>query len=210
MNHRALFVTFEGIDGCGKSTQGTRLTRALEQRGLRVTHTFEPGGTMLGKKLRTILLHDDVRVSPFAEVLLFAADRRQDVDEVISPALERDDVVIGERFADSSVAYQGVAGGVGKERVEHLMDIVTSSVVPDLTLLLDIEPRVSLARKTELDNIEQRGSFLDAVRQAFLRMSEEHPERFVVIDAARPPDDVFHDVLAAVLTRLERWRNNHV
>jgi len=209
MTRRAFFITFEGIDGCGKSTQGTRLTEALEKRGLRVTHTFEPGGTMLGRKLRTILLHDDLHISPFSEVLLFAADRRQDVDEIISPALERDDVVIGERFADSSVAYQGVAGNVGKERVERLMDIVTSSLVPDLTLLLDIEPRVSLARKTKLDNIEQRGSFLDDVRQAFLDMSDEHANRFVVIDAARSPDDVFHDVLAAVLTRLERWRNEH-
>jgi dTMP kinase len=209
MTRRAFFVTFEGIDGCGKSTQGTRLTEALEERGLRVTHTFEPGGTMLGRKLRPILLHDDLHISPFSEVLLFAADRRQDVDEIIAPALERDDVVIGERFADSSVAYQGVAGHVGKERVERLMDIVTSSLVPDLTLLLDIEPRVSLARKTKLDNIEQRGSFLDDVRQAFLSMSNEHVNRFVVIDAARSPDDVFRDVLAAVLTRLERWRNEH-
>ncbi|MHB8070945.1 MAG: dTMP kinase [Candidatus Cryosericum sp.] len=210
MTHKAFFVTFEGIDGCGKSTQGTRLTQALELRGLHVTHTFEPGGTILGKKLRTILLHDDLHVSPFAEVLLFAADRRQDVDEIISPALERDDVVIGERFADSSVAYQGVSGKVGKERVERLMQIVTSGLVPDLTLLLDIDPRVSLARKTELDNIEQRDSFLDAVRQAFLDMSREHPERFVVVDAARPPDDVFRDVLAAVLARLERRRDEHV
>ncbi len=203
MNQNAFFLTFEGIDGCGKSTQAIRLARALEAKHFRVTHTCEPGGTMLGRKLRAILVHDDVQVSPFAEVLLFAADRRQDIDEVISPALMRGDIVIGERFADSSIAYQGVAGDVGRERVERLMDIVTSGLVPDLTLLLDMDPRVSLARKTELDKIEQRDSFLTVVRQAFLDMARKKPERFVVIDAARSPDDVFRDILAAVLERLQ-------
>ncbi|MCX6097850.1 MAG: dTMP kinase [Caldiserica bacterium] len=200
---RTFFLTFEGIDGCGKSTQAERLKRALTERLLPVTHTFEPGGTALGRKLRTILVHDDLNLSLFSEVLLFAADRRQDIDEVINPALERGDIVIGERFADSSVAYQGVAGNVGQERVERLMDIVTSGLVPDLTLLLDVDPRISLARKTDLDRIEQRGPFLDAVRYAFLDMAARQPERWVVIDAARPEDDVFRDVLGAVLRRLE-------
>jgi len=200
---RAFFLTFEGIDGCGKSTQAERLERALTERLFPVTHTFEPGGTMLGRKLRTILVHDELNLSLFSEVLLFAADRRQDIDEVINPALQRGDIVIGERFADSSVAYQGVAGKVGKERVERLMDIVTSGLVPDLTLLLDIDPRISLARKTDLDRIEQRGLFLDVVRHAFLDMATSQPERWVTIDAARPADDVFSDVLKAVLKRLE-------
>lgn len=200
---RALFLTFEGIDGCGKSTQADRLKQALTERLFAVTHTFEPGGTTLGRKLRTILVHDEINLSLFSEVLLFAADRRQDIDEIISPALKRGDIVIGERFADSSVAYQGVAGKVGKERVERLMDIVTSGLVPDLTLLLDIDPRISLGRKTDLDRIEQRGPFLDAVRQAYLDMAMSQPERWVVIDAARPADDVFSDVLRAVLKRLE-------
>jgi dTMP kinase len=200
---RAFFLTFEGIDGCGKSTQADRLRQALTERLFAVTHTFEPGGTTLGRKLRTILVHDEINLSLFSEVLLFAADRRQDIDEIISPALKRGDIVIGERFADSSVAYQGVAGKVGKERVERLMDIVTSGLVPDLTLLLDIDPRISLGRKTDLDRIEQRGPFLDAVRQAYLDMAMSQPERWVVIDAARPADDVFSDVLGAVLKRLE-------
>lgn len=158
---------------------------------------------MLGRKLRTILVHDEINLSLFSEVLLFAADRRQDIDEIINPALERGDVVIGERFADSSVAYQGVAGKVGKERVERLMDIVTSGLIPDLTLLLDIDPRISLARKTDLDRIEQRGSFLDVVRHAYLDIAISQPQRWVIIDAARPADDVFSDVLEAVLKRLE-------
>lgn len=200
---RAFFLTFEGIDGCGKSTQAERLKRALTERPFAVTHTFEPGGTTLGRKLRTILVHDEINLSLFSEVLLFAADRRQDIDEIIKPALERGDIVIGERFADSSVAYQGVAGKVGKERVERLMDIVTSGLIPDLTLLLDIDPRISLARKTDLDRIEQRGSFLDAVRGAYLDMAISQPQRWVIIDAARPADDVFSDVLGAVLKRLE-------
>jgi len=200
---RAFFLTFEGIDGCGKSTQAERLKRALTERLFSVTHTFEPGGTMLGRKLRTILVHDELNLSLFSEVLLFAADRRQDIDEVINPALERGDIVIGERFADSSIAYQGVAGNVGKERVERLMDIVTSGLVPDLTLLLDIDPRVALARKTDLDRIEQRGPFLDVVRRAFLDMAASQPERWVTIDAARSADNVFSDVLKVVLKRLE-------
>jgi dTMP kinase len=201
---RAFFLTFEGIDGCGKSTQAKRLKRALTDRRFLVTHTFEPGGTMLGRKLRTILLvQDELNLSLFSEVLLFAADRRQDIDEVILPALERGEIVIGERFADSSIAYQGIAGNVGKERVEQLMNIVTSGLVPDLTLLLDIDPRVALARKTDLDRIEQRGPFLNVVRRAFLDMAASQPERWVTIDAARPADDVFSDVLEAVLKRLE-------
>ncbi|RIE06366.1 dTMP kinase [Candidatus Cryosericum terrychapinii] len=200
---RAFFLTFEGIDGCGKSTQAKRLEQALTERLFPVTHTFEPGGTLLGRKLRTILVHDELNLSLFSEVLLFAADRRQDIDEIINPALERGDIVIGERFADSSVAYQGIAGKVGKERVERLMDIVTSGLVPDLTLLLDIDPRVSLDRKIDLDRIEQRGLFLDVVRHAFLDMATSQPERWVTIDAARPMDDVFSDVLKAVLKRLE-------
>lgn len=200
---RAFFLTFEGIDGCGKSTQAERLKRALTERLFAVTHTFEPGGTTLGRKLRMILVHDEINLSLFSEVLLFAADRRQDIDEIIKPALGRGDIVIGERFADSSVAYQGVAGKVGKERVERLMDIVTSGLVPDLTLLLDIDPRISLARKTDLDRIEQRGSFLDAVRRAYLDMAISQPQRWVIIDAARPADDVFSDVLGVVLKRLE-------
>ena len=200
---RAFFLTFEGIDGCGKSTQAERLKRALTERRFLVTHTFEPGGTMLGRKLRTILVHDELNLSLFSEVLLFAADRRQDIDEVIIPALERGEIVIGERFSDSSIAYQGIAGNVGKERVERLMDIVTSGMVPDLTLLLDIDPRVALARKTDLDRIEQRGPFLDVVRRAFLDMATSQPERWVTIDAARPVNDVFSDVLKAVLKRLE-------
>ncbi len=159
---------------------------------------------MLGRRLRTILLvQDQLNLSLFSEVLLFAADRRQDIDEVINPALERGDIVIGERFADSSVAYQGVAGNVGQERVERLMAIVTSGLIPNLTLLLDIDPLISLARKTDLDRIEQRGSFLNVVRHAFLDMAASQPDRWVVIDAARPADDVFSDVLEAVLKRLK-------
>jgi len=201
---RAFFLTFEGIDGCGKSTQAQRLRRALTERAFRVTHTFEPGGTALGRKLRTILLvQDELSLSLFSEVLLFAADRRQDIDEVIAPALKRGEIVIGERFADSSIAYQGVAGSVGKERVEQLMGIVTSGLIPGLTLLLDIDPHVSLARKTDLDRIEQRGSFLEVVRHAFLDMAASQPNRWVIVDAARPADDVFKDVLKAVLKRLE-------
>lgn len=202
MTHRGFFVTFEGIDGCGKSTQADFLTTALEERGHTVTHTFEPGGTTLGKRLRTILVHDEVAVSPFAEALLFAADRRQDIDEIILPALRQERIIVAERFADSSIAYQGIGEGVGKERVESLMNLVTSGLIPDLTLLLDITPDKSLARKTSLDKIEQRGPFLTLVRRAYLDMAAQQPDRFVIINAARTREEVFQDVLAAVLKRL--------
>lgn len=204
MIQRPFFLTFEGIDGCGKSTQARRLKRYLVNQRLSVTHTFEPGGTALGRKLRTILVHDELNLSLFAEVLLFAADRRQDIDEIIAPALQHGDIVIAERFADSSIAYQGVAGQVGKKLVEQLMDIVTSGLTPDLTILLDIDPHVSLARKTNLDRIEQRGSFLDVVRHTYLDMAANQPRRWVVIDAARSASDVFSDVARTVLTRLEQ------
>lgn len=206
----SFFLTFEGIDGCGKSTQAARLEKYLRGLQLPVTHTFEPGGTPLGRKLRTILVHDELNLSLFAEVLLFAADRRQDIDEVIHPALQRGDIVIAERFADSSIAYQGVAGNVGKEVVEHLMEIVTGGLTPDLTLLLDIDPRVSLARKTTLDRIEQRGHYLEIVRNAFLEMARSQPHRWVVVDAARPAATVFADVREIVLRRMNEGRNEHV
>ena len=202
MSSRPVFITFEGIDGCGKSTQADRLEKTLTERSWHVTHTFEPGGTALGKRLREILVHDSLTFSAFAEVLVFAADRRQDMDEIITPALARGDIVVAERFADSSVAYQGIAGGVGEERVRSLMNLVTEGLTPDLTLLLDIDPDASLARKPHLDRIEQRGSYLREVREAYLRMANDAPARWVVIDAARPASEVFDDVLSAVMQRL--------
>ncbi len=210
MEQLSFFVTFEGIDGCGKSTQAGLLEAALKNRGYRVKHTFEPGGTELGQKLRPILLtQDGLPLSPFAELLLFSADRRQDIDEIIQPSLKRGEIVIGERFADSSIAYQGIGGGLGKKRVERLMNVITSGLCPDLTFLLDIDPAVSLARKTKLDRIEQRGAFLDTVRSAFLEMAKSQKDRFVLINAAQPQSNIAETVLKIALERLSQRRCYH-
>lgn len=207
---KGYFITFEGIDGCGKSTQADLLEQSLKDRGCDVTHTFEPGGTALGRKLRPILTDGGTELSLFAEVLLFAADRRQDMDEVILPALGRGGVVIGERFADSSIVYQGVAGNVGRDRVRNLMSIVTDGLVPDLTFLLDIAPEHSLARKTSLDRIEQRDRFLGIARQAYLELAHEDAARFVVLDASRAIEALSQDILDSALLRLEHRRYDHV
>ncbi len=204
------FITFEGVDGCGKSTQATLLEKALIQEGYRVTHTFEPGGTDLGKKLRPLLLtQDGAALAPFTELLLFAADRRQDIEEVIEPALERGDIVIGERFADSSIAYQGVGDGLGKEKVQQLMSLVTGGLCPDLTFLLDIDPHASLARKTKLDRIEQREAFFSSVRLAFLEMAAAQPGRFAVVHADQPPESLAATVLKTTKERLSQRRHSY-
>lgn len=198
-----IFITFEGGDGAGKTTQISKLRQALESRGHTVVVTREPGGTPLGQEIRELLLHKDY-VAPRAEALLYAADRAHNVDTVIRPALERGDVVINDRYFDSSVAYQGAARSLGKDEVLELSLWATNHLYPDLTFLLDIPVEVGRMRVgPEKDRLESAGTeFHEAVRREFLELAANNPERFRVIDGCANVDEIAEEILQHVETYL--------
>lgn len=196
------FITLEGPEGAGKTLQAERLAEALRARGSAVLLTREPGGTALGDRLRTVVLaRDGGVIEPRTDALLFNAARAQLVGEVINPALATGIVVVCARFADSTLAYQGYGAGVPLDELRVLAGIATQGLVPDLTLLLDIDPAIGLARKADADRTRFEHDF-DAdfharVRAGFLELAKGEPSRFKVIDASRDVDAVFADVLAA-------------
>ncbi|GAB2834598.1 dTMP kinase [Microbacterium insulae] len=202
-----LFLTFEGGDGAGKTTQAALLEEWLTDAGHRVVRTREPGGTEVGRLIRDIVLHHRGEVAPRAEALLYAADRAHHVETVVRPALERGDVVIQDRYLDSSVAYQGAGRVLGTEEVRQLSLWATGGLLPDLTVLLDLDPAVARRRldadDKPFDRLEaERESFHVRVREEFLALAGAEPERFLVLDAARPPAELtatVRDRVAALL-----------
>jgi dTMP kinase len=193
---QGLFVTFEGIDRSGKTTQARLLCDALGHEALPVR---EPGGTAVGERVRELLKDPSASIGPEAEALLFAAARSELVAQVIRPALEEGRIVVSDRFLDSSLAYQGAARGLGIDEVERINRWATGGLKPDLTLLLEIGTDAAAARGSEADRFESEGDSLQgAVLDAYDRLAEAEPERWRRIDAARPPDAVHADVLAAV------------
>ena len=190
---RGLFVTLEGGDGSGKTTQAEVLESWLGGRGRTVLRTREPGGTEVGVEVREIVLHHRGDIAPRAEALLYAADRAHHVATVVRPALARGDVVIQDRYVDSSVAYQGAGRVLDPGEVRTLSEWATEGLVPDLTVLLDLDPAIARGRldeaRTRYDRLEAEASaFHDRVRRAYLQLAEAEPERFVVVDATRPVD----------------------
>lgn len=208
-----LFIAFEGVEGSGKGTQIRLAKEYLESQGIDVLVTREPGGTMVGERLRELLLdHETGQVEARTEALLFAASRAQHVTTVIRPALAEGKVVICDRYIDSSLAYQGWARGVGEQDVLTLNVWATQGLFPDLTLLLHLEPEAGLLRSLEEpDRIEvESGEFHAKVSDAYLKIAEEHPERFVVIDADDTPDHVHHQVVETLQRVLkEREESDH-
>lgn len=198
------FITLEGGDGAGKTTQAELLSRWLEEHGRTVVRTREPGGTELGQRIREMVLHERGHVSARAEALLYAADRAHHVETVVRPALARGEVVLQDRYIDSSVAYQGVARGLGAERIRSVSDWAADGLLPDLTVLLDLDvtvgrSRVAAARGDVFDRLEsEAASFHETVRRAFLDAADAEPERFLVVDAGQPADTVHRAVRAAV------------
>ena len=186
-----MFVTFEGVDGSGKSTQARLLAERLRSEGREVVLTREPGGTPAGERIREILLHGE-RVAPWAEAALFAAARAQLVDEVIRPALARGADVVSDRYIDSSLAYQGLARGLGVERVLELNLLATSGLLPDRTFLILLPPAEAAARRgDEPDRIEREGpEFAEEVDRAYREIAKVFGQRVTVVDGSLNPEDI--------------------
>ena len=189
---RGLFITFEGGDGAGKSTHLEFVRDTLAARGVEVLLTREPGGTPLGQVLRGLLLESDDAVSPVTELLLMAADRAEHVARIIRPALEAGKVVVSDRYADSSIAYQGYGLGLDLETVRAVNRVATGGIEPDLTLLFDLPPGVGPSRRPRPgDRIESRDpAYHERVRRGYLELAAADPGRFVIIDASQPVEAV--------------------
>lgn len=197
-----LFITFEGGDGSGKSTQSALLTEWLEGAGHTVVLSREPGGTDLGLELRELVLHRRGEMAPRAEALIYAADRAHNIATTVRPALERGDIVVQDRYLDSSVAYQGAGRVLPAEEVRNLSLWATEGLLPDLTILLDLhEGQDRLAGRTKYDRLEAAGDDFHArVREAYLELAAAEPERFLVLDAR----DTIESIAAAIRERVER------
>lgn len=200
------FITFEGIDGSGKSTQLRLLQDALRARGLEIVTTLEPGGTTLGKRLRAAFLETDETVSPMAELLLFAADRAQHVSYLIKPSMQEGKIVISDRYADATVAYQGAGRGFDERVIDAVIGLATGGLKPDLTLFYDLPVDMAIARANKRNGDDAKNNRMDAethdfyerVRERYLKIAEKDPQRFKVIDATGSPDEIFKDTMKIV------------
>jgi dTMP kinase len=211
-----MFLTFEGIEGSGKSTIMERMAEQLHRQGLSVRMTREPGGTAFGRELRRLLL--DIRSADFsvqAELLLFLADRAQHLQEVIMPALGEGTILLCDRYADSTLAYQGYGRGMPLDQITRLIEFATGGLWPDMTLLFDVPVELGLARARERNREEgaevsegrfeaERLEFHQRVRTGYLELAEQHSGRYAVVDASAPTDAVLRQALDLVCERLAK------
>jgi dTMP kinase len=198
-----LFISFEGIDGVGKSTQADLLETWLSEQGKTVVRTLEPGGTDVGVEIRKILLHHKGDLAPRAEAALFAADRAHHVANKIRPALERGEIVITDRYFDSSVAYQGAGRDLSRTEVRDLSLWAVGGLLPQLTVLLDLPAEEARARRnksgTEPDRLErEKIEFFETVRSAYLDLAKAEPNRFLVVDASVSVEEMQSQIRARV------------
>lgn len=204
---KGLFLTFEGGEGTGKTTQIARVAKFFESQGKRVVVTREPGGSHIANQIRSLLLDPKMKgLKPLAELFLYEASRAQHVQDIIVPALNAGKVVICDRFTDSSIVYQGAARGLPAKLVEWLNGIATDGLKPDLTFVLDLDPRIGLARvgsRGILDRLEKEAlSFHQSVRKGYLKLAKAEPKRFRLIDASKSRDQI-HE---SILQHLEKYR----
>lgn len=202
-----MFITFEGIDYSGKSTQAKLLYEYLKSNKIKVLLVREPGGTKISEKIREILLNrDHLEMIPITEFFLFSASRAQLVSEVIKPKLKQGIAVICDRYYDSSSAYQGYGGKVNVKKIFEVNDFAASGLAPDLTFLIDISPKIAFARALEkhtLDRIENKQlSFYNNVRKGFKNIADKNKKRFVVIDGSKTIEEIFEEVVRIVTPKL--------
>ena len=204
------FITFEGIDGCGKSTQLRLLASELRVRGVDTVATREPGGTALGKRLRAALLDIDEQVDPLAELLVFAADRAHHVRTLLLPALEANQIVLSDRYADATVAYQGAGRGFAPKLIQEIVELATGGLTPDLTLLFDLsvaESAVRTRRRVASKNTDrldiEDAAFHTRVRDAYLEIAKTETHRFRVIDARNSTQETHRKVMDIVMPFLQ-------
>lgn len=207
-----MFITFEGVEGCGKSSVLTKVYDELKKEGFDVIQTREPGGVKIAEEIRKVLLDkENTMMDKRTEALLFAASRRQHLIEKVWPALKENKIVLCDRFIDSSLAYQGGGDGIGVNEVLNVNLFATENTFPDLTILFDIDPRVGLARINKNANREvnrldvKELSFYDTIRNTFLELAKEYKDRFVVIDASMDFDTVYQNVLKIIKEKIEKW-----
>lgn len=204
---RGLWITLEGGDGSGKTTQAALLEQWLGEGGRRVVRTREPGGTEVGILIREIVLHHRGDIAPRAEALLYAADRAHHVETLVRPALDRGDVVIQDRYLDSSVAYQGAGRILDGGEIRELSLWAAGGALPDVTVLLDVDPDVARERldaaDKPFDRLEaEQGAFHERVRRAFLDLADAEPDRFLVVDATQPVEVIAAAIRERVSARL--------
>ena len=209
--NKGFLVTFEGGEGCGKSTQIKLFIKFLEEQKLNFILSREPGVCVLGEKIRAILLHSKEDMSALSEFFLFCANRAEHVKEVIKPALEEGKIVVIDRYYDSSLAYQGYAGNLDIKKLKDITAFATDNVVPDLTFLLDISYEEGFGRKAKdenlknLDRIEQRDrAYHEKVRQGYLKLAKEEPNRIVVIDASKSLEEIHEEIIKIFLKRIKK------
>ena len=197
---KGLFITFEGADGCGKTTQLKLLAEYLTNKGLEVVITREPGAKGLGEKVREILLNYDGEVSDRCESFLFLADRAQHIDMIINPAIAQGKIILCDRHTDSSVAYQGYGRGLSIERINMLNDLAVNGRYPDMTLVFDIDVETSMKRVgDEKDRMESAGmEFFNRVRNGYLEIAKQEPNRVKVLDARKSIDEIHKDVIELI------------
>ncbi len=194
---KGIFITLEGIDGCGKTTQAKILKKFFEKKGFEVVLTREPGGSSIGPEIRNILLSRNM--DPVSEFLLFASDRREHIKGLIKPALDNGKIVISDRFCDSSIAYQGYGRGVPLDFINYIHRFILEGVLPDITLLFDVSPETGLKRIRVSDRIEREGiAFLEKVRNGYLEIAEKE-KRFVIIDGEKAISEVEKEMLRKVI-----------
>ena len=203
MSPRGVFITFEGVDGAGKTTQIRNVREWFEERGFEVVMTCEPGGTPLGAELRRLVQNGPDDIDPRTEALLYAADRAYHVATVVRPALARGAVVLGDRYIDSSLAYQGAARSLGVDEIAAMSAWATEGLSPRTTFLLDLPPEVGAGRRTDAPDRMERESadFHERVRREYLRLADAEPDRIVVIDAVGTREEVFSEIRGVLVER---------
>lgn len=206
-----MFITFEGPEGSGKSTQLPQLAQFLEEKGLSVVRTREPGGTKIGDQIREVLVRmDNTELHPRTEILLFLAARAQLVEELIIPSLQQGKIILCDRYGDSTLAYQGYGHGLDLDTLRAMLHFATGGLKPDLTILLDVDVMTGLKRKkikeewNRLDAFEL--SFHERVRDGYHILAGQEPERWKIVDATQDPEQVQTEIRALVLNALEEKR----